>query len=143
MEQNKKNLKILRLLLFCGGFGFFISIFGVFMPWSSVAEQLEGLGAKNLPADPMLNYWLRMQAGANTFVGVFYFALALNPQKYKNVLPLAGIFLFGEGCVLLIWGLLLHLSLLPFVIDSLFCLVVGIGIWLSSRLFIKQTNKNE
>jgi hypothetical protein len=28
MDQHKKNLKILQLLLFCGGFGFFISMFG-------------------------------------------------------------------------------------------------------------------
>ncbi|MHC5138931.1 MAG: hypothetical protein ACYSOF_03430 [Planctomycetota bacterium] len=138
MDQNKKNLKILQLLLFCGGFGFFISIFGVFMPWPAVAEQLEGLGAKELPADPMLNYWLRMQAGANTLVGLFLFALALNPLKYKNVISFAWILLVGEGCILLVWGLLLRLSPLPFVVDSLFCLVIGIGILLSSRLYLSE-----
>jgi hypothetical protein len=128
----RKNLRILQLLLFCGGFGFFISIFGVFMPWSSVAEQLEGLGAKELPADPMLNYWLRMQSGGNTLVGVFFFVLALNPMKYRNVLSFAWILLIGEGCILLVWGFLLRLSPLPFAVDSLFCLVIGIGILLSS-----------
>jgi hypothetical protein len=138
VDQNKKNLKILQLLLFCGGFGFFISIFGVFMPWPAVAEQLEGLGAKELPADPMLNYWLRMQAGANTLVGLFLFALALNPLKYKNVISFAWILLVGEGCILLVWGLLLRLSPLPFVVDSLFCLVIGIGILLSSRLYLSE-----
>lgn len=133
MDPNKKNFRILQLLLFCGGFGFFISIFGVFMPWSAVSEQLEGLGAKGLPADPMLNYWLRMQAGANTFVGLFLFAIALNPLKYKNVLPFAWILLIGEGCILLIWGLLLGLSPLPFLVDSAFCLVIGTGIFLASN----------
>lgn len=127
----------------CGGFGFFISVFGVFMPWSAVAEQLEGLGAKELTSDPMLNYWLRMQAGANSFVGLFLFALALNPMKYKNVLSFAWILLIGEGCILLTWGLLLGLSPLPFVVDSLFCLVIGIGILLSSKIVQKQTNTDE
>ena len=108
------------------------------MPWPAVAEQLEGLGAKELPADPMLNYWLRMQAGANTLVGLFLFALALNPLKYKNVISFAWILLVGEGCILLVWGLLLRLSPLPFVVDSLFCLVIGIGILLSSRLYLSE-----
>lgn len=143
MDKNRKNLQILRLLLFCGGFGFFISIFGVFIPWSAVAEQLEGLGAEKLPADPMLNYWLRMQAGANTFVGLFLFVIALNPLKYRNVLPFVWILLVGEGCILLIWGLLLGLSPLPFVVDSLFCLIIGIGILLSSQIVRKQADANE
>lgn len=142
-DKDTKNRQILRLLLFCGGFGFFISVFGVFMPWAAVADQLRGLGAKNLPADPMLNYWLRMQSGANTFVGIFFFALAFNPEKYKNVLSFAWIFLIGEGCILLTWGLVLRLSPLPFVVDSLFCLIIGIGIWLSSRSFINYTGQDE
>jgi hypothetical protein len=138
MDDAKKNLLILRILLVCGGFGFFISIFGVFMPWPAVAEQLEGLGAKELPADPMLNYWLRMQSGANTFVGLFYFAIAMNPKKYSIVLPFAWVLLIGEGILLLIWGLSLRLSPLPFVVDSLFCLIIGIGILLGSRLLQKD-----
>jgi len=137
-DPAKKNLQILRLLLICGGFGCFISIFGVIMPWSAVAEQLEGLGTKQLPADPMLNYWLRMQSGANTFIGLFFFFLAMNPLKHLNILPMAWIFLIGEGCILLVWGLLLHLSPLPFVVDTSFCLVIGLGILLSSRLLKKE-----
>lgn len=142
-DKDTKNLRILRLFLFCGGFGFFISIFAVFMPWPAVADQLQGLGAKHLPADPMLDYWLRMQAGANTFVGLFFFALAFNPQKYKNVLSFAWIFLIGEGCILLTWGLVLGLPPLPFVVDSLFCLIIGIGIRLSSRHYKNLTGQDE
>ncbi len=139
MKEEKKALVILRLLLVCGGFGCFISIFGVVMPWPAVAEQLEGLGAGKLPADPMLNYWLRMQSGANTFIGLFFFFLAVNPVKYRSILPMAWIFLIGEGCILLVWGLLLKLPVLPFAVDTLFCLMIGLGILLSSRMLNKQT----
>jgi hypothetical protein len=143
MKEDKKALMILRLLLVCGGFGCFISIFGVVMPWSAVAEQLEGMGAKELGADPMLNYWLRMQSGANTFIGLFFFFLAWNPVKYRLILPMAWIFLIGEGLILLVWGLLLKLSLLPFAVDTLFCLVIGVGILLSGRLVARHADNKE
>lgn len=139
--DNKKNLKLLRLLLICAGFGFFIAVFGVFMPWPSVVEQLVGLGAEKLPADPMLNYWLRMQSAINTLIGIFFFLLAHNPQKYKNILSLSGIFLFAEGGVLLTWGILLHLSPLPYMVDSAFCLVIGTGIFLVSRVYLKHVDQ--
>jgi hypothetical protein len=31
------------------------------MPWQWVLAQLQGLGAGNIPSDPMLDYWLRSQ----------------------------------------------------------------------------------
>ena len=137
MKEDKKVLMILRIFLFCAGFGWFISVLGVFMPWSFVAEQLQGLGAENLPSDPMLNYWLRMTAGAFTFIGIFFFMLGIRPEKYRVVIPFAAGFLFFEGLVLLVACLVLRLSLLPSLFDSLFCLLMAVGIFLSHRA-VKQ-----
>jgi hypothetical protein len=124
------KLKILRVLLLTAAFGWGISAFGIFMPWSWVVTQLQGLGAGNIPQDPMLDYWLRMTAGAFTGIGVFFLALAINPKRFSEVIWLAGILLFVEGIVLLVHGLRLRLEVLPFCVDAAFCLITGAGIWL-------------
>ena len=137
MKETGKALVILRIFLACAGFGWFISVFGVFMPWSFVVEQLEGLGSEKLPSDPMLNYWLRMTAGAFTFIGIFFFILAAKPVKYSVFIPFAAGFLIAEGLILLTACLALHLPLLPSLFDSVFCLLIGAGIFLSSREYNK------
>lgn len=139
MDEHAKTLIILKVFLFCAGFGWFISVFGVFMPWSFIAGQLEGLGAETLPSDPMLNYWLRMTAGAFTCIGVFFFVLAVRPVKYAAIIPFAAGFLFFEGVLLLTACLVLRLSLLPSLFDSMFCLLMAVGIFLSNHTLKKQS----
>jgi hypothetical protein len=124
------KLILLRVFLLTAAFGWAISAFGIFMPWPWVITQLQGLGAGNIPSDPMLDYWLRMTAGAFTAIGLFFLLLAINPKRFREFIPLAGIFLFAEGIILLIHGLRLHLGPLPFYVDTVFCLAIGAGIWL-------------
>jgi hypothetical protein len=123
-----KLIAILRLMLLSAGFGWSISAFGIFLPWTEVSRQLVGLGAGQLPADPMLNYWLRMTATAFTAIGIFFFILAVNPRKNISMLLLAGLFMLCEGLVLLVYGLKLGLDPIPFYVDTVFCLSLGIGI---------------
>lgn len=136
--KSQKELTILRILLACAGFGWFISVAGVFMPWSFVTDQLQSLGAQALPPDPMLNYWLRMTAGAFTSIGLFFFLLALKPLKYSAMIPFAAGFLLFEGVLLLITNRLLHLPPLPSLFDAAFCLLIGSGILLSHSAISKK-----
>ncbi|MEN6336832.1 MAG: hypothetical protein ABFE01_21455 [Phycisphaerales bacterium] len=124
------RLRLLRAFLLTAGFGWAISVYGVFAPWPAAAAQLQGLGAGAIPDDPMLDYWLRMAAGAFTGIGLFFFALAWNPTRFAAVIPLAGLFLIAEGLILLVHGLRLGLEPLPFYVDVGFCLATGEGIWL-------------
>lgn len=131
--KESKELTILRILLACGGFGWFISVFGIFMPWSWISEQLKGLGASAIPHDPMLDYWLRMAAGAFTCIGAFFFLLAAYPRKYAAMIPVAASFLLIEGAILLGAHFALRLALLPSLFDAAFCLIIGAGIFLSKQ----------
>jgi FtsH-binding integral membrane protein len=133
MTDSGKRLFVLRVLLLCAAFGWGISAYGLFAPWDNVARELRGLGAENLPDEPMLDYWLRMTAGAFTAIGVLFLILAARPRKYSVVLPFAGIFMLAEGVVLLVHGLLLGLAPIPFYFDAGFCLVIGAGILLAQR----------
>lgn len=124
------RLRLLRVFLLTAGFGWVISVYGVFAPWPAAVVQLQGLGAGDIPHDPMLDYWLRMAAGAFTGIGLFFFALAWNPRRFAAVIPPAGLSLIAEGLILLIHGLRLGLEPLPFYVDTTFCLFTGVGIWL-------------
>lgn len=90
---------------------------------------LKGLGADNIPYDPMLDYWLRMTAGAFTGIGVFSLVVALSPNRYQNVIGILGLLTCAEGMILLTHGLRLGIQPFPFYSDTLFCLCVGAGMW--------------
>ena len=124
------RLKLLQVILLATAFGWGISIYGIFCSWESALHQLKGLGADNIPHDPMLDYWLRMTAGAFTCIGIFLAMMALNPKKFSAAIPFAGVLLFAEGIVLLVHGIRLNLEPIPFYVDTAFCFATGIGIWL-------------
>ncbi|OGV62828.1 MAG: hypothetical protein A2283_02680 [Lentisphaerae bacterium RIFOXYA12_FULL_48_11] len=127
---NFMKFRVLRMLLLFSAFAWGMSVFGVFLPWEKSVAVLNGFGAKTIPNDPMLNYWVRMTAGAYTGIGVFFLVLAINPRRYANVIPMVGLLIFIEGIVLLVHGLLLHLEPLPFYADAGCCLFGGAGIWM-------------
>ncbi len=128
--QSGLRLQLLRVFLLVAGFGWAISVYGIFSPWSAAVSELQGLGAAEIPRDPMLDYWLRMAAGAFTGIGVFFLVVAVNPRRFSVAIPLAGLFLMAEGVVLLVHGLRLGLAPLPFYVDVAFCVLTGAGIWL-------------
>jgi hypothetical protein len=130
VKNKNKAATAMRVLLICGALGWGISVFGVFAPWMSVKEQLTGLGARQISDDPMLIYWLRMTAGAFAAIGVLFLICAIWPERYRKVILLLGGFLVLEGIVLLVHGLTLGLSPLPFYVDTVFCLLIGGGILL-------------
>lgn len=122
--------RLLRLFLFIGAFGWGISALGIFLPWETVVPLLNGLGAGPIPTNPMLNYWLRMTAGAYTGIGMLFLVAGLRPVKYKNLIRLLGILSVAEGITLLVHGLWLGLRPFPFYGDVSFCLLIGTGIWI-------------
>lgn len=105
-----------------------VSWVGVFLPWPTAVVALQGLGAREIPADPMLDYWLRMASGAFGLVGMLYALLAWRPLRYASVIPALGWLMLLEGAVLLVHGTRLTLPPFPFVADVAACFVGGLGI---------------
>jgi hypothetical protein len=127
------QLRLLRLFLGFSSFAWGISIVGVFASWPQAAEMLQGLGAKPIAYDPMLDYWLRMAAGAFALVGGWYLVLMLWPQKFHAAIPWFGALMLVEGVILLVHGLRLSLSPFPFYGDVSACFLGGTGILLLAR----------
>jgi hypothetical protein len=127
------HLRLLRLFLGFAAFAWGVSVFGVFLSWSTATEALQGLGAQPIGYDRMLDYWLRMAAGAFSLVGCWYLVLMIWPQRFHAAIPWFGGLMLGEGVILLVHGLRLSLPPFPFYCDTLACLVGGGAILYLSR----------
>ena len=128
------NLRLLRLFLGFSAIAWGVSVFGVFLSWSAAAEELQALGARPIAYDKMLDYWLRMAAGAFALVEGLYLLLMLQPLKHRSMIPWFGGLMLAEGFILLVHGLRLSLPALPFYADTAACLGGGGGIlWFWSR----------
>lgn len=128
-----KELRLLRLFLGFAAVAWSVSVYGVFASWPKAVEALQGLGARPIAYDPMLDYWLRMAAGAFTLVGLLYLVLMIHPEKYLAIIPWFGAVMLVEGVILLAHGLRLDLRPLPFWGDVAACFLGGAGIILSAR----------
>lgn len=122
------QFRLLRVALVFGAFVWGISAFGIFLKWETAANALQGMGAKPIAYDPMLDYWLRMAAGAFTLMGTGYLLLAIFPRKYAVMLPWFGWIMVLEGIILLAHGLRLGLGPLPFIADVSASVAGGVGI---------------
>jgi hypothetical protein len=110
-----------------------VSFVGVFASWSEAEQMLQGLGAKPIEYDQMLEYWLRMAAGAFALIGCWYFALMIWPRKFYSAIPWFGVLMIVEGVILLVHGLRLGLAPFPFYADTAACLLGGGAILFLSR----------
>jgi hypothetical protein len=119
------HLRLLRLILGFAGFAWGVSVFGVFLSWSAAVEALQGLGAQPIAYDRMLDYWLRMAAGAFTLIGGWYLVLMIWPQRFCAAIPWFGGLMVLEGLILLVHGLRLSLPPFPFYGDTAACLFGG------------------
>ncbi len=128
--ESTARLRLLRLVLLFSAFVWGVSAFGVFLKWETAVGVLQGMGTKPIAYDPMLDYWLRMAAGAFALVGTGYLLLAISPRKYAVMLPWFGWIMIVEGIVLLTHGLRLGLNPFPFVGDISASFVGGLGILL-------------
>lgn len=129
-----KRMGLLQVFLVFSAVTWGASIFGVFLNWTAAVDALEGLGAQPIAYDRMLDYWLRMAAGAFTLVGGLYLLLALQPEKYLVVIPWFGGLMLIEGLILLVHGVRLALPPFPFYADTAACFIGGGGVlWFSRR----------
>lgn len=85
-------------------------------------------GSKAHRVCPMLDYWLRMAAGAFALVGTGYLLLAIFPRKYAVMLPWFGWIMILEGIILLVHGVRLGLGPFPFIGDVSASFAGGLGI---------------
>jgi len=132
-NRDAMRLRLLRLSLGFAAFAWGISLVGVFLSWPAVAGALQGLGAQPIAYDRMLDYWLRMAAGAFALIGCWYLVLMIWPLKFHAAIPWFGGLMLVEGVILLVHGLRLSLPPFPFYGDISACFLGGGAILYLSR----------
>ena len=134
-KKNNPHLRLLRAFLGASAITWGVSVFGVFLSWPAAVDVLQGLGANPIPYDRMLDYWLRMAAGAFGLLGGLFLVLMMQPLRHLAVIPWFGSLMLVEGAILLAYGIRLNLPPLPFYGDVAACFGEGIGIlWCCRRL---------
>ena len=127
------HLRLLRLFLGFAACTWGVAGAGVFLDWATALQAMQGLGARAIVYDPMLDYWLRMATGAYGLLGCWYLVLMLWPQRFHAAIPWFGGLMLVEGVILLVHGLRLGLGPFPFYGDVAACLIGGGGIVYLSR----------
>ena len=122
------KLRFLKLFLGFAAFAWGISVVGVFASWPQIHDLAQGMGAKTIVYDPMVDYWLRMMAGAFALICGWYLVLMLWPKKFSAAIPWFGWLMIAEGVILLVHGLRLGLGPFPFYGDIAACFLGGAGI---------------
>jgi hypothetical protein len=106
----------------------------LFIPWEWTLAVVKWLEIKGVPEEcsPIIEYWMLMMAALCVIIGYLYLIAALNPQKYRNILPILGWALVFIGLAAGYHGFRLGLPPWPFYADLGICAVCGPGIvWLS------------
>src|SRR5262245_9369689 len=133
------NLRLLSFFLVFSAIGWVVCVIGIFLSWSRFIELLHGLGGPIVAYDRMLDYWLRMTSGVYTLIGLLYLLLALQPAKYRVMIPWFGWVMVIEGAVLLLHGIRLELRPFPFYADVAASFIGGGGIlWFARRAEYNQ-----
>ena len=127
------QLRLLRLCLGLAALTWGVSVVGVFVQWPVAEDLLQQLGAKPVVYDPMLDYWLRMAAGAFALLGTWYAVLMFQPRQFQAAIPWFGGLMLVEGVILLVHGLRLGLPPFPFYGNVSACLLDGLGILYFAR----------
>jgi hypothetical protein len=127
----------LKICLWIAGFVCLLSVFGVFLPLSTLESLSKAFGIESLPDSPLFVYAARLMSATYALVGVFFIILALAPIKYGVLVPFSGLAAVLLGVVCAIVGIIEAMPVLWFLGDSLSCIVLGILI----LFFWRQANR--
>ncbi len=133
-------MRALKICLWITGVGWLLSVFGMFLPISTLESIVKAFGGEAIPSLPQCTYAIRVVSATCVGIGIFFIILALNPMAYGLMVPFAGLSTAILGVICLITGIIVSMPPLWFLGDSLFCLILGILIlvfWRSA----KQTSK--
>lgn len=123
MDKNLTGVRkrLIRIMSCIIGLGFLISLYFTFTSWETGYSYLCDMGAKPVAYQPIFKYWLNMASASFGCVGVLYLMIALDPQKYIQIIPWASLQLLFVGVILIITGFRVGLQTEFFLGDVAYC----------------------
>jgi hypothetical protein len=126
----------LKICLWIAGIGWLLSMFGMFLPVSTLSSLAKAFGGEAIPDLPQCAYAVRVVSAVCVGVGIFFVILALNLINYAVLVPFSGLSTAILGIICLITGIVVEMPLLWFLCDSLSCLILGILIFVYWRTVV-------
>ena len=128
LPTTRRWLNTLQIGLAVSAVGWGIALFFTFAPWSAAVEQLEALGAGEIPYHPLADYWLKMASSVFGCIGLASALACFRPHAFASFIRLLGPFHFVIGITLAVSAYQnqltpkLHPSFVP---DIVFCFLAG------------------
>lgn len=119
-------MRALKICLWIAGILCLLSVFGIFLPVSSLESIAKVFGVESFPDSPLVLYVVRVMLATDVATGVYLIILALHPMKYPVLIPFTGLAAVFLGLVCGITGLIAAMPPMWFLGDFLGCLVLGI-----------------
>lgn len=123
----------LKTTLWISAIGCLIAIPFAVIPWNIIESIFLWLGVE-LIASPITIYLFRIVCAVFGLIGIFFIILAKNPLKYGYMLDLGAYGLIFFGLLCLILGISLDMSLKLYIGDALFGLILGVLIVILSKI---------
>lgn len=117
-------LKFVSILLVLGGF---VRLFATRQTFQSF------MIAELWASHPYFLYIYRVLGAFVVFTGVTMFVMSQESARYTRLLTLWGLCFLFIGIVMLIAGHMLHMSLLHYAFDFVFCFIIAAACFLSGK----------
>jgi len=127
-------MRALKICLWITGIGWLLSVFGMFLPISTLGSIAKAFGGEAIPDLPQCTYAIRVVSATCVGVGIFFVILALKPMDYGVMVPFSGLSTAILGVICLITGIAVGMPVLWFLGDALSCIVLGLLIFVFWRL---------
>ena len=131
----------LKTILMVCAIAFLLSFIFAALPWRALTAWANLFGVQIPAAEPWIVFWVRILFTTYGMIGVFFVILAQNPLKYGSMLPLAAYGLLLLGILELIGSIRYALPLITFIVDVIFCFIIGILILIYRREAINEELK--
>jgi len=119
-------MRALKICLWITGILYLLAVVGLFLPVSACESIAGFFGIETLPDSPLIMYAIRTMSATYIGIGVFFIILALNPLKYRVLVPFSGIVAVFIGVVCAISGPIVGMPAFWYLGDSLSCAVLGV-----------------
>jgi hypothetical protein len=115
----------LKICLWVTGILCLLSVVWLFLPFSVYEAIGRSFGIEPLPDWPLFMYAMRTMAATFIGIGAYFIILALEPMKYKVLVPFSGLVAVFIGMVCVIAGTTAAMPVMWYLADALSCIILG------------------
>ena len=122
----------IKITLWVLAVSFLIGFIFMLFPWQIINRIYIIAGEQPISQTAAVEYSIRVTCGIVGVIGIYFLILAIDPLKYKTLVFFSSYALIGISLMCIITGLLVDISAIIILGDSLFGFILGIILLLIS-----------